>query len=124
MVAINSAKGSGKVTDALHVITKQSPPPAPILRFHKRQSPPLGVDVSWKSTARDIKEFRLRNAKEVEQIDDATLLKKLTYVENNFSRSVTSYNYTNFGMYTSKADGAFLSLRARTFSLLIEIFCH
>lgn len=110
MVAINSVKGSGKVTDALRVITKRSPPPAPILNFRKRSFPSLGVNVAWRSNARDIQEFRLRYAKEVEQINNATLLRKLTYVEKNFSRSVTSYNYNNFGMYTSKADGAFFMI--------------
>ena len=98
-IAAVSAKGNGKFTGFVLCKTKQPPPRPPILVSKKLAAPQVGVTLYWKSNAREIEQFRLRYAKEVEKITNETLLRKLPYVVKTFTSAVTAFNATNLGTY-------------------------
>jgi hypothetical protein len=99
VVAAKSAKGTGILTKQVVCKTKQAPPKPPVLVSKKVAAPQVGVALSWRTIARDIEQFQLRYAKDVEKITNETLLSKLTFVEKTFSSSVTAYSATNLGKY-------------------------
>lgn len=98
-IAAVSAKGNGKFTDFVVCKTKQPPPRPPVLLSTKLAAPQVGVTLNWRSIAREIEQFRLRYAKEVEKITNETLLRKLPYVVKTFTSAVTAFNATNLGTY-------------------------